>query len=269
MRFRKYHALGNDYLVLESGTLDPDSVRSICDRHRGLGADGILEPVPAQDADHGLKIHNPDGSEAEKSGNGLRIYAQWLVDTQNADREFTVSLPCGVVRCIVDVDAITVEMGHATFEPAEIPCTESLIQSARTVQNTTLPLTAVGVGNPHCVVFLSDELDTLPWRAWGEALETSSWFPNRTNVQFARVIDAHTVHIRIWERGAGETSASGSSACAVAAAAVKLGHCIDRVAVLAPGGRLDVTVGPDFDLVLKGPVTPVGSMTWQSPRVRD
>jgi diaminopimelate epimerase len=160
-------------------------------------------------------------------------------------------------------------MGEATFEPGSIPCTEPLLQSARSVGGTTLPLTAVGVGNPHCVVFLSDPLDKLPWRAWGKALECSPWFPNRTNVQFALVVDEHTVEIRIWERGAGETSASGSSACAVAAAAVKLGHCAGQVAVLAPGGRLDVTVGPDFDLVLRGPVTAVGTMTWAPPRVRD
>ncbi len=261
MRFRKYHGLGNDYLVLEDGSLDPDRVVSICDRHRGLGSDGILERVPSEQADVGLRIWNPDGSVAEKSGNGLRIFARWMVEHQNAPEDLTVELPCGVVRCQVDGDDVTVQMGQASFDPSRIPATEEMVFMPKPVGDVMLPLTAVGVGNPHCVVFLGTELDALPWRSWGAVLENSPLFPNRTNVQFARVIDAHTIEARIWERGAGETQASGSSACAIAAAAVKLDHCEGTLRIRMPGGDLEVTVGRDFSLILRGPVEYVGELS--------
>ena len=264
MRFRKYHGLGNDYLVLEDGNLSPELVPAICDRHRGVGSDGVLEPVLGDGADYGLRIWNPDGSEAEKSGNGLRIYALWLVQHCRAPDDFTVSLPGGQVRCQVDGEMVTVQMGQATFEAGAIPATESMIFSPREVGEVVLPLTAVGVGNPHCVVFLETNLDSLPWREWGAALEVSPMFPNRTNVQFARVLDRNTIDVRVWERGAGETHASGSSACAVAAAAVRLEHCAGSITVKMPGGSLEVSVGRDYSLILRGPVTYVGEMTFEA-----
>ncbi len=264
MKFRKYHGLGNDYLVLEEGALNPAEVSAICDRHRGLGADGILEPISSRAADIGLRIWNPDGSVAEKSGNGLRIFARWLVEHRGALDDLTVELPGGHVRCQVDGAEVTVQMGQASFEAADVPVIEPMIFSPKAVGDVMLPLTAVGLGNPHCVVFLPTDLDALPWRAWGKQLECSPLFPNRTNVQFARVIDRHTIEARIWERGAGETSASGSSSCAIAAAAVKLEHCEGEIQVRMPGGSLDVTVGRDFSLILRGPVEYVGSMTYRT-----
>ena len=228
MQFRKYHGLGNDYLVLEQGILTPEVVVAVCDRHTGLGADGILEMMPSPKADVGLRIWNPDGSVAEKSGNGLRIFARWLVDCHDAMDDISVELSCGVVRCQVDEEMITVQMGHASFEPADVPCKEEMIFAPLPVGEVVLPLTAVGVGNPHCVVFLETDLDSFPWREWGAELETSPMFPNRTNVQFARVIDAHTIEARVWERGAGETAASGSSACAIAAVEVNASVLKDK-----------------------------------------
>jgi diaminopimelate epimerase len=262
MRFRKYHGLGNDYLVLEQGMLTPERVVEVCDRHTGIGSDGILEMMPSQQADVGLRIWNPDGSVAEKSGNGLRIFARWLVDCRDATDDLSIELSCGIVRCQVDDEMVTVQMGQATFDAAAIPSTEAMIFSPRPVGEVVLPLTAVGVGNPHCVVFLETDLDGLPWREWGAALERSPLFPNRTNVQFARVIDGSTIEARIWERGAGETSASGSSACAIAAAAVRMEHCSGTVQVRMPGGVLEVTVGRDYALILRGPVSYVGEMTF-------
>jgi len=261
MRFRKYHGLGNDYLVMEQGVLSPQRVVEVCNRHTGLGADGILEMLPSTEADVGLRIWNPDGSVAEKSGNGLRIFARWMVEHMDGPDDLTVELPCGIVRCQVDSDMVTVQMGIASFEAADVPASETMIFVPKPIGEAMLPLTAVGVGNPHCVVFLGTDLDALPWRSWGAELETSSLFPNRTNVQFARVLDRHTVEARIWERGAGETSASGSSACAVAAAAVKLEHCEGTIRVMMPGGLLEVTVGRDYSLILRGPVEYVGEMT--------
>jgi diaminopimelate epimerase len=261
MRFSKYHGLGNDYLVLEEGVLSPARVVSICDRHRGLGADGILESMPSTAADVGLRIWNPDGTVAEKSGNGLRIFARWMVEYRDGPEDLSVELPCGIVRCQVDGDVVTVQMGTASFEPAAIPATEEMIFAPKLVGEAMLPLTAVGVGNPHCVVFLGTDLDTMPWREWGANLETSPLFPNRTNVQFARVIDRHTIEARIWERGAGETQASGSSSCAIAAAAVKLEHCEGTISVVMPGGILEVTVGRNYSLILRGPVAYVGALS--------
>lgn len=263
MRLWRAHGLGNDYLVLEEGpALQPGLVEGLCDRTRGVGGDGILEPIDGAGADYGVRIWNPDGSVAEKSGNGLRIYARWLVERRSAPVTFTVFTGFEQVACEVGVDAVRVAMGRARFEPAEVPV---LGEGPRIEQELTLPdgdtvrITAVGIGNPHCVIFRDEELDALPWRAWGRALERYPWFPNRTNVQIARVLDAHTVEARIWERGAGETLASGSSSCAVAAAGVRTGR-LERgeITVVMPGGQLSVRVEPDWQLHLRGPVEVVG-----------
>lgn len=261
MRLERYHGLGNDYLVLADGpALDPALVQAICDRHRGVGGDGILEPVERPDAEFGVTIWNPDGSIAEKSGNGLRIFARWLVDAGRAAGSFTVSTgPC-VVRCDVG-DEVVVDMGRASFDPGAVPILgdEPLVDGVLEVSGARLRVVATGVGNPHCVVFVDEPLDTLPWRAWGAALEVHPRFPNRTNVQVARIDGPRSIEIRIWERGAGPTLASGSSACAVAAAAVHTGRLPPgELVVVAPGGVLSVTVSPTLDLRLRGPVERVG-----------
>lgn len=267
----KSHGLGNDYLVLDAWSagvpapapgraLTAAQARLLCDRHRGVGADGVLEPVPTTEADAGLRIWNPDGSQAEKSGNGLRIFARFLVDHRGAPAAMSIEVPSGVVRCTVDEAAVTAEMGRATFTPAEIPSTEALRETVVEVAGTALTITAVGLGNPHCVVWLDQGLDALPWRTWGALLERDPRFPNRTNVQFARRMDPETVEVRVWERGAGETAASGSSACAVAASAFASGRTGSQVRVNMPGGALDVTVGPDLAMTLRGPVEEVGQI---------
>jgi diaminopimelate epimerase len=260
MRLTKSHALGNDYLVLDEGPpLDARQVLLLCDRHEGIGADGILEPVESPRADHGVRIWNPDGSLAEKSGNGLRIFARWLVEHRSAPRTFTVETASGVVTCAVDGERIAVAMGKATFEPAEIPCTKRLIDSPIVIGDATVHVTAVGMGNPHCVSFHAAPLDALPWRSWGAWLERSAWFPNRTNVQFARVVGRGRIEARIWERGAGETQASGSSACAITAAAVALGFTERSVVVEMPGGPLEVHIADDGVIHLAGPAEEIGT----------
>lgn len=257
MRLRKYHGLGNDYLVLEdpaAASLDPARIRAICDRHRGAGGDGILLPVGGSGADYGVRIYNPDGSEAEKSGNGLRIFARWLVERRGAPPEFRVWTLGGEVRCRVDGWTVEVEMGRASvapLEPAAVGVSDPRVRGAW----------AVSVGNPHCPLFTDADPDALPWRDWGRAIEAHPRFPGRTNVQLARVVAPAHVIARIWERGAGETQASGSSACAVAAAAVAGGGCRPgRIRVEMAGGELCVTVGPDLSLTLLGPVAPVAEI---------
>ncbi len=257
----KAHGLGNDYLVLEEGRpLSPDLARRICDRHRGPGGDGILEPADAGACDHGVRIWNPDGSTAEKSGNGLRIYAWWLARERGAGVDFTVWTQSERARCRVGADAVAVEMGRFRLDPREIPLTSDGPWLDHVVGE--LAVTAVGMGNPHAVVWRDEPLDGLPWREWGAKLEIHPAFPNRTNVQVARRIDRSTVEIRIWERGAGETSASGSSACGVAASGVATGR-LDRgeIRVIMPGGALAVTIGADDEVQLVGPVGVVGRFT--------
>jgi diaminopimelate epimerase len=267
----KGHGLGNDYLVMQEadlpGPLSAAAVVRICDRNWGVGSDGILLRVPTGRADFGLRIFNPDGSEAEKSGNGLRIFAKFLYDHGHARGEtFTVDTPGGVVECRCEVNNgkvifVTVEMGHATFRPAEIPMTSPAAEAVGVPLALggagTVTATAVSVGNPHCVVFV-DRLDDDETRRLGPLIENHGAFPNRTNVQFARVLSREAIEIRIWERGAGYTLASGSSSCGAASAAVKNGHCDHgRVSVRMPGGELAVHVRPDFTLKLEGPVEEV------------
>ena len=269
--FAKGHGLGNDYLVVEERhlprPLTTDAIVRLCDRNRGVGSDGILLLVPTSRADFGLRIFNPDGSEAEKSGNGLRIFAKYLWDHRHATREtFTVDTPGGVVECQLHVrggrvNFVTVEMGRATFRPGDIPM-KSLGADAVGVPlalpgGQAVRVTAVSVGNPHCVVFV-DVLDEAECRRLGPLIETHPAFPNRTNVQFARATSRQSLEILIWERGAGFTLASGSSSCGAAAAAVRTGLCDPgRVAVRMPGGELGVHVRPDWSLRLEGPVEEV------------
>lgn len=264
MRLFKSHALGNDYLIQESGPPPtPALVRALCHRTNGVGSDGLLWPQPSAVADCGVRIFNPDGSEAEKSGNGLRIFARWRVDRLYTRRDFTVETLGGVVRCEVLDDGVRVEMGRARFEPEALPATFAgpLIDGAFPLGDEALTATALSVGNPHCVIFVEHDPELAPWRRWGEAIERHPRFPNRVNVQVAQVLGPDHLNIRIWERGAGETSASGSSSCAVAAAAVRTGRLRPgRIRLVMPGGTLFVTVSPSLDLTLEGAVTPIGEL---------
>lgn len=271
--FFRGHGLGNDYIVMDpkdlTFKLTPKNIKAVCDRNWGLGSDGILALVPTRKADFGLRIYNPDGSEAEKSGNGLRIFARYLHATgKTKKKHFTVDTKGGLVTIDLHVDrhgdasAVTVEMGQATFKPAALPCTlgvPELIQQPIDAAGQSLLFTGVSVGNPHCVVFKQsgeswsrEELLKL-----GPALENHPLFPKRTNVQLAIPTGPKEIFILIWERGAGETQASGSSSCAAASAAVRLGLVKSPVTVKMPGGQLNIEVAPDFSLTMKGPVAEV------------
>jgi diaminopimelate epimerase len=214
-----------------------------------------------------LRIFNPDGSEAEKSGNGLRIFSKWLRDHGLAKRDaFTIETPGGVVECLCHVRDgrvrfVTVEMGRATFRAPEIPMNgpdrDVVGVPLQLSDGTALAVTAVSVGNPHCITFV-DRLDTEACKRLGPLIERHGAFPQRTNVQFARVADRHTLDILIWERGAGYTLASGSSSCGAASAAVRNGLCDHgKVTVRMPGGDLVIEVRPDWSLRLEGPVEEV------------
>jgi diaminopimelate epimerase len=282
--FFRGHGLGNDYIVMDpkalSFKLTSKNIELICNRNWGLGSDGILTLVPSKRADFGLRIFNPDGSEAEKSGNGLRIFARYLHATgKTKKKHFTVETKGGLVTIDLHLDrqgdasSVTVEMGRATFEPAALPCTLSaseLIQQPIDAAGRSLTFTGVSVGNPHCVVFkqTGDTWSREDLLALGPALEHHPLFPKRTNVQLAVPTGPREIYILIWERGAGETQASGSSSCAAASAAVRLGLAQSPVTVKMPGGTLNIDVAPDFSLTMKGPVAEVARGTLSPSFVR-
>ncbi|MDR7521195.1 MAG: diaminopimelate epimerase [Armatimonadota bacterium] len=267
--FVKSHALGNDYIVLDPAALDfaltPQAIRRLCDRHVGVGSDGILALAPAARADFGLRIYNPDGSEAEKSGNGLRIFAKFLYEHGYATQTtFTVETPGGPAGITLHlaggrVDRMTVDIGRATFWSPDIPVAgppRDVVDEVIDVAGRPLAITAVSVGNPHCVAFVPD-LALVDLHRLGPLLETHPLFPRRTNVQFAQVVSRDRVRILIWERGAGETMASGTSASAVAAAAVRQGLTDRQVTVSAPGGDLMLAVAENWGIRMTGPAEEV------------
>lgn len=269
MQFFKGHGLGNDYLAIdeaELGEISPALVRLLCDRHTGFGSDGVLLGVESESAEFGLRIFNPDGTEAEKSGNGLRIFAAFLLDRGRVEvgQRFSVETLGGEVRMEVlseskdGVLEVEVEMGRASFRSAAVglqgPDREVDGEFLELPGGDRVEINTVSVGNPHCVCF-EDDLEVDDMRRRGPQISTHPWFANGTNVQFVRVLGPADVEAFVWERGAGETMASGSSACAVAAASVFRGLVQQhRVTVHMPGGDLVVTVGDDYDLLLRGPV---------------
>jgi len=249
----KSHGLGNDYIVIDPAKLPfavtPEAVRLICDRHRGVGADGVLLVAPSADADFGVRIFNPDGTEAEKSGNGVRIFVKFLREHGYTDKDrFTLHTLGGRVTCVLEhedgrVAQITVDMGKARFDPLD----------AIEVDGRRYEVTSVSFGNPHCVIVVPD-LAKIDVHALGPKIETHPAFPHRTNVQFAQVVSRNEVRILIWERGAGYTLASGSSSCAVVAAVQRKGLVDRDVTVSMPGGQLSISIAVEGEIRMRGPV---------------
>lgn len=267
MKFAKYHALGNDYLIAnpqEAGEcLSPAIVRWLCDRHYGVGSDGVLlGPLTSTAGVFGLRLYNPDGGEFEKSGNGLRIFARYLWDCgQVAEEPFEVRTNGGDVRCRVHPGgrSVTVEMGQVRFNSREIPVlgpAREVLGEALNIAGAEFRISAATIGNPHCIV-LCDHLSREFTLQWGPLIETHPLFPNRANVQFMQVLDRSSIQIEIWERGAGYTLASGTSSCAAAAAAHRLGLCGREIAVHMPGGQLHVSLSADLSAILRGSVTKI------------
>ncbi len=265
MRFSKYHALGNDYLVIDPVeqpvAWTPSLVRLLCDRHCGVGADGLLlGPLPAADADFALRLFNPDGSEFEKSGNGLRIFARYLWDRGLVRNDpFTILTPGGVVQAQVHPagHSVTVQMGQVSFDSTRIPVAgppREVIDETMEVGGYTLRFSAATIGNPHCVI-VCEAVSAEKAQQLGPLIENDLRFPQRTNVQFMQVLDRQHIRLEIWERGAGYTLSSGSSSCAAAAVAHRLGYCDAHVTVLMPGGAIAITIAPDWSVTMRGAVT--------------
>lgn len=244
MRFEKWHALGNAYVLVEqpdAGALTPDRVRRLCDAQTGIGSDGVIEVVGRSGPRAELRIWNPDGSTAEMSGNGTRIAAAWLL-RQSGAGEVEVEISGRVVRAsAMGADQVRQEMGTV-----EVGANEDL-----EIHGERVAVITVDVGNPHAVV-LREALSRDDLLRLGPALEAHPRFPDRTNVQLVHPESRDTVRVLVWERGAGETSASGSSAVAVGAAAVACGWCDSPVRIAMPGGELLVALS-GREAALTGP----------------
>ncbi len=265
MRFVKYHALGNDYLVIPQAELDETQIQRICHRNYGVGADGILlGPFDSKACDFGLRIFNPDGSEAEKSGNGLRIFSRFLWDECLVQQQpFTIETPGSAATCQVGVDGrtVTVEMGKVSFSGGGIQVrgdARDILRERIQIEEREFEFCAATVGNPHCVVLCDAPTPELA-RRYGPLIETDPRFPGRTNVQFMQVLDRSNIYIEIWERGAGYTLSSGSSSTAAAAVAHKLGLCEADITVHMPGGELKISLSSDCFAMMYGPVTRICS----------
>jgi diaminopimelate epimerase len=254
--FVKAHGLGNDYIVVDgvrfAVPLTPERVRLLCHRNLGLGSDGVLEVSRRRDG-YFVRIWNPDGSEAERSGNGLRIAAKFLSEHGYVDADrYEIATAAGPVRVAVRreqdrVVSVRIEMGPAEIRAARAPLD---------VAGETLDVALVSVGNPHCVVF-GQPLTRERLFALGPRIESHAQFPGRINVQLAEPLGRDRVRALVWERGAGHTLASGTSACAVAAAAFERGLVEGRVTVEMEGGSLEIEVGAASGLALTGPVEEV------------
>ena len=269
MKFEKYQALGNDYLVVEPSEvgeeLSAEQIRQICHRHYGIGSDGLLlGPFPTAEADFLLKIYNSDGSEAEKSGNGLRIFSRYLWDKGLVKGEpFTILTEGGKVISQVHEkgEYVSNQMGQVSFDSRKIPVlgpAREVVNEAMIIEGQVFRFCALTIGNPHCVL-LRQEVSADEAQRWGPIIEHDPRFPNRTNVQFMKVLDRSNIQIEIWERGAGYTLASGTSSCAASAVAHRLGLCESDITVHMPGGKIYISISDGMWIKSTGPVSYVFS----------
>ncbi|MFV0464681.1 MAG: diaminopimelate epimerase [Lachnospiraceae bacterium] len=265
---KKYHGLGNDYLVLDPNKndihLQERNIQKLCQRNFGVGADGILYGPINQDGQIEVLIFNPDGSEAERSGNGVRIFAKYLLDEGYIkDKKFKLKTKAGLVE-IEFLDMIgsqmRVNMGRPDFMSSAIPMAgaeHEIINEPMTFHDSLYNTTCLSVGNPNCVI-MTEKVSPKEVVELGPFVENAPVFPNRMNLQICRVDNKNELTIEIYERGAGYTLASGTGACAAAAAAYKLGLVESRVTVHMPGGDLVIEIEEDGTIYMTGSVTIVG-----------
>jgi diaminopimelate epimerase len=254
IQFAKYHGLGNDFILIDNRhqsdpVLTPEQAKAWCDRHFGIGADGVIFALPGQnDSAYTMRIYNSDGSEPEMCGNGIRCLARFIADLEEiGDRPVTYpihTLAGTITPKIQPNGQVTVDMGLPRLLAAEIPTTlstsdEKVIDRPLEVAGTTWTVTCVSMGNPHCITFVADA-DAIALETLGPQFEHHSAFPQRTNTEFIQVINRNCLKMRVWERGAGITLACGTGACAALVAAVLTGNSDRRATVQLPGGDLEI-----------------------------
>ena len=272
LKFTKMHGLGNDFMVVDgvNQAFEPQEapLTQWANRHTGVGFDQLLlvEKAGAADVDFRYRIFNADGSEVEQCGNGARCFARFVADKGlSSKQEIRVETARGViVPRLLDSGLVMVNMGKPRLMPSEIPFVPAAGEADDALTHIVLvglesvPLSCVNMGNPHAVL-LVDDVDTAPVARWGEAIESNEQFPERVNVGFMQVLDEGHVRLRVYERGAGETQACGTGACAAVVAGVRLGllQAASQIRVSLPGGDLHIEWQPGDDVMMTGPVQTV------------
>lgn len=270
----RYHGLGNDYLVFDPNKneldLNQENVAMLCNRNMGLGADGILEGPFIGEKSMSLKIWNPDGSIAEKSGNGVRIFAKYLKDAGYVQKKkYDLMTDGGKVEITYlneDGSRLRISMGKLSFWSDEIPVTgehREVINEDMVFGNILYPATCVSIGNPHCVIPMREISKPLVCKI-GNFSEVARYFPERVNTEIMKVIDSTNIAIETFERGAGYTMATGTGACAAAGVAYKLGLTGNKVIVHMPGGELQIEIDDDWEVYMTGDVFYVAKVTLSS-----
>ena len=275
----KFHGLGNDFIVASDRNLPrrlPDLARAICDRHTGIGADGfiVVSSPKRKEHDARVRIFNADGSEAEMSGNGIRCVGAFLSERAPKKKRFAVETSAGVKTLEVRAHkkehewVFRVAMGAPILEPAKIPfkgehAGSPVVGYALQVQTggVVLPATIVSMGNPHCSVFV-DDFAALDWISLGREIENNPLFPNRTNVEFVRVLSSRQLEVRFWERGVGQTMSSGTGSSAAVVAAILNGYTGRKVRVRTLAGNLEIDWPAGGEVILTGPACKIAEATF-------
>ena len=277
MKFTKMHGTGNDFVMVDARSLDRDWAKlavAVCDRHFGVGADGLLLVLPSEAADLRMRMYNPDGTEAEQCGNGVRCFVKYAVERALVSLQegaMTVETAAGVLATQATVtegrvDSVRVAMGRPRFAPQEIPvaveATPPLTDLSLEVDGQTLTVTCLSMGNPHAVLSRTQPVDAYPLEVVGPKVERHPLFPNRVNFEVARVLGRDRIEARVWERGAGATLACGSGAAAVMVAARLQDLVDDRAEVRLPGGTLTLEWDGEGEVYLTGPAVEVFEGEW-------
>lgn len=269
IQFVKYHGLGNDFILIDNRhspqpVLTPEQAVSWCDRHFGIGADGVIFALPGDGTDYSMRIFNSDGSEPEMCGNGIRCMAAFVADLDgHSQTTYRIQTLAGVITPTLRPDGqITVDMGLPRLLAAEIPTTlaapdQKVVDCPLEVAGQTWNVTCVSMGNPHCITFVED-VATISLEAIGPQFEHHPAFPQRTNTEFIQVVNPNYLKMRVWERGAGITLACGTGACASLVAAVLNSKADRRATVELPGGCLEIEWSePEQRLYMTGPAARV------------
>jgi diaminopimelate epimerase len=275
VEFVKAHGTGNDFVVIEDLEdrleIGPEFVRRVCDRHFGVGADGVIRIAPSSVAPYFMDYRNADGSVAEMCGNGVRVVGKYLSDRGYVGGAFDLETRAGIKHLVLTVDqrgmvdTVMVDMGAPSFDRADLPMTGEGDALKETLEagDQSFEATCVSMGNPHAVVFV-DDVDAAPVTTAGPLLERHSAFPNLTNVEFVQVVGPQRLRQRTWERGVGETLACGTGACAVAVASQLRGFTGRRVTIELRGGPLDLEWAPGGTVLMTGPAREVAHGTLTS-----
>lgn len=271
LRFTKMHGTGNDYVyvnLFEEKVSDPSALAvRVSDRHFGIGSDGLILIAPSEVADCRMMMYNADGSEGAMCGNGIRCVAKYAYDHGIVHKEhITVETKSGIksLKLTVEDGLVTyveVNMGQAILKPSEIPVTaegDTFVARKLVVDGKEYEATCVSMGNPHCVIF-TEGIDDLDLEKIGPAFEHHEWFPDRINTEFVEILGDHTIKMRVWERGSGETISCGTGTCASTVAAVLNGYCSrgEEIEVQIRGGKLYDTYLESGEVLMKGPATTV------------